>query len=241
MSPLAAGADRETIAGRLATVQRAILEACRRAGRDPAAVTLVCVTKTVAAERIREAYAAGARDFGENYAQELRDKAEALADLRGLRWHFIGTLQRNKARVAVGRVVLIHSAASRALLEELDRRASQLPGQTQDLLIELNLAGEESKSGAPAEALPELLDACSALPHLRCVGLMTMPPFFDEPERARPFFSRLRELGARERERARPRVALEHLSMGMSGDFEAAIEEGATLIRVGTAIFGARG
>lgn len=228
------------IAQRLAEVQRRIAAACRRAGRDPAEITLVCVTKTVGPEAIREAFAAGARDFGENYGQELRDKAAALADLGPeLRWHFIGALQRNKVKYVVGRARLIHSADSRELLEELERRAAA-QGLVQDLLLELNLGGEESKSGAREEDLPALLDACAASPHLRCGGLMAMPPFFDEPDRARPLFARLRELRDRERERARPGVDLRHLSIGMSGDFEAAIEEGATLVRVGTAIFGAR-
>lgn len=229
------------ISGRLAEVQRRIAAACRRARRDPAEVALVSVTKTVAPQAIREAFVAGARDFGENYGQELRDKAAALADLGPeLRWHFIGALQRNKAKYVVGRVRLIHSVDSRALLEEIERRAAA-QGLVQELLLELNLEGEESKSGAREEELPALLDACAASPHLRCLGLMTMPPFFDEPDRARPTFARLRELRDREQARARPGVDLRHLSMGMSGDFEAAIEEGATLVRVGTAIFGARG
>ncbi len=230
------------LAARLRDVREAIARACKRAAREPAAVTLVCATKTVPAERIREAFTAGARDFGENYAQELRDKAEALAGLGPeLRWHFIGALQRNKVKYAVGRAVLIHSVDSRELLAELDRRAERAGIERQELLLELNLAGEESKSGASEAELPGLLDACAALPRLRCVGLMTMPPFFDEPDRARPHFARLRELRDREQARGRPGLELRHLSMGMSGDFEAAIEEGATLVRVGTAIFGARG
>jgi PLP dependent protein len=229
----------EEISGRLAEVRDRVAAACARSGRSLDAITLVCVTKTVGADAIRAAHAAGARNFGENYGQELRDKAAALADLPDLRWHFIGALQRNKVKYAVGRTRLIHSVDSAALLEAIDRRAADL-GLVQEILVELNLSDEASKSGIPEEALPALLQTLGRLPACRCVGLMTMPPFFDDPERARPLFARLRHLALEHAGRPLPGVELRHLSMGMSGDFEVAIEEGATLIRVGTAIFGAR-
>jgi pyridoxal phosphate enzyme (YggS family) len=227
------------IADNLAAVRRAIAHACRGAGRSADEVRLVCASKRVDAARIREAHVAGAREVGENYAQELRDKSAALADLGELRWHFIGALQRNKVRYVVGRVALIHSVDSVPLLEEIDRRAAAAD-LVQELLVELNLGGEASKSGVSEHALGELLDGCARLEHVRCVGLMTMPPFFDDPDRARPLFARLRGLLGEHAARPRPRVELRELSMGMSGDFETAIEEGATIVRVGTAIFGPR-
>jgi len=226
-----------TTAERLARVQESMASACLRAGRRLEEVTLVCVSKTVGAEAVRAAYEAGARDFGENYGQELRDKAGALADLPDLRWHFIGGLQRNKVKYTSA-AHLIHSIDSAELVAEVERRAAAA-GRVQEVLVQLNLAGEETKSGIAEAALEELLAAFAACGSCRCVGLMTMPPFFDDPARARPLFARLREL--RELHAApRPGVELRHLSMGMSGDFEVAIEEGATLIRVGTAIFGER-
>jgi pyridoxal phosphate enzyme (YggS family) len=228
-----------TIAENLAGVRARIEQACREAGRDPASVTLVCVTKTVAPEAIRLAYQAGARDFGENYAQDLRDKATALQDLKELRWHFIGGLQRNKVKYVVGRASLVHSVDSLELLQAIEQRAARL-GLTQPLLLEVNLGGEASKSGVGEEELPALLDALSGCPHCVCQGLMTMPPLFDEPEAARPYFARLRRLLSAEASRRRPDLDLRHLSMGMSGDFEVAVAEGATLVRVGTAIFGPR-
>jgi PLP dependent protein len=228
-----------SIAENLGAVHARVADACRRAGRDPASVGLVCVTKTVEPDAIRAAHAAGARDFGENYAQHLRDKAGALEDLGELRWHFIGALQRNKVKYVVGQARLIHSVDSTELLAALERRAASL-GVIQPLLLELNLGGEASKSGASEAQLPLLLDALASCPHCRCTGLMTMPPAFDDPETARPIFARLRELLHGQRSVPRPNVDLRELSMGMSGDFEAGIAEGATLIRVGTAIFGAR-
>jgi PLP dependent protein len=229
----------ETISKNLAAVRGRIERACERASRDPAGVTLVCVSKLVEEERIRAAHAAGARDFGENYGQELRDKTRALADLEGVRWHFIGPLQKNKIRYAVGHAALIHSVHAASLVEEIERRA-QADKVDQEVLVQLNLSGEETKSGIAGEELAALLDAFAPCVRTRCVGLMTMPPFFDEPDRARPLFASLRALAAAARAVPRARVELRHLSMGMSGDFEVAIEEGATLVRVGTAIFGAR-
>jgi pyridoxal phosphate enzyme (YggS family) len=225
---------------RLDVIQAAIAAACQRAGRAPEEVTLVCVSKTVPAESIRAAHEAGAAVFGENYGQDLRDKARELADL-SLSWHFIGPLQRNKVRYVVGTAHLIHTIHSADVLEAVDARAhrEQLERPV-ELLVQLNLSGEATKSGASEDELEPLLDRLADCRCCRCIGLMTMPPFFDEPERARPLFARLRELRDRHAGSGRENVELTHLSMGMSGDFEVAIEEGATLVRVGTALFGAR-
>jgi hypothetical protein len=228
-----------SLAERLQGIQDRIARACGDAGRDPGEVTLVCVSKTVSAEAIREAYQAGARDFGENYGQHLRDKARELADLPDLRWHFIGALQRNKVKYAAGKVALVHSVDSAELIEEVQRRAAAA-GRTQAVLVQLNLSGERTKSGAPEAELEGLLDRFAGCSHCACAGLMTMPPFFDDPQRARPLFARLRELRDRAAATPRPNVELRQLSMGMSGDFEVAVEEGATIVRVGTAIFGER-
>jgi len=222
------------IAHNLEEVRRRIAAAAHKAGRDPAAVSLVAVSKTVDEGRIREALAAGQNIFGENYLQEAKAKIEALGP--GAGWHFIGHLQSNKAKAAVALFEMIHGADSLKLAQALDAAAAQR-GKVQDILIQVNLAGEESKSGAAPEAIPELFREISRLPHLRVVGLMTMPPFLD-PEAVRPYFRALRDL--RDRLLQLDLGPLPELSMGMSGDFEAAVEEGATLVRVGTAIFGKR-
>lgn len=196
--------------------------------RVPAGVTLVAVSKTHPAEAIREAYAAGQRDFGENYAQEWRDKADALADLADLRWHFVGGLQTNKVKLLAGRVHLVHAVDREELARELSRRFGQ-KGAVARVLLEVNTGGEATKGGcAPADA-PALAAAVRALPAVELRGLMCMPPPEDDP---RPHFRLLREL--------RDRLGLAELSMGMSGDWEIAVEEGATIVRIGTAIFGER-
>jgi len=232
-------ADPADIARDLARVRTRLAAAARRAGRSPDDVTLCAVSKHQPAAAIRAAYAAGQRRFAENYAQELRDKAAELADLASLEWHFIGPLQRNKVKYVVGTAALVQSVDSVPLLTELSRRAAAV-GAALPCLAEVNIAGEASKSGVEPDDLPALLDAFAALPAVTCIGLMMMPPFSDDPEEARPHFRALRALRDREAARPRPRVELRQLSMGMSGDFEVAIEEGATLVRVGTAIFGAR-
>lgn len=196
--------------------------------RVPAGVTLVAVSKTQPAEAIREAYAAGLRDFGENYAQEWRAKADALADLADLRWHFVGSLQTNKVKLLAGRVAYVHAVDRLELARELSKRWAAL-GKAVKVFLEVNTGGEESKGGcAPSEA-EALAGAVRALPGVELAGLMCIPPPDGDP---RPHFRTLRSL--------RDRLGLRELSMGMSGDWEAAIEEGATMIRVGTAIFGAR-
>jgi len=231
--------DADALRRNLADVRGRLAAAATRAGRDPGEVTLVAVSKTHAPEAVRSAYAAGQRVFGENYGQELRDKAAALADLADLQWHFIGPLQRNKAKYVVGTAAMVQSVDSVELMDELHRRA-EARGVDLPCLVEVNIAGEASKSGLPPDDVAAVLDAFAARPRLRCLGLMTMPPFVDDPQESRPHFRRLRALRDQLAVRPRPGVELRHLSMGMTQDFEVAIEEGATVVRVGTAIFGAR-
>lgn len=228
--------DTMTLTDRLALVRREIDEAARAAGRAPEDVTLVAVSKLHPAESIRTLAEAGHADFGENYVQEATDKIEALAG-HDIRWHFIGGLQSNKAKFVAGRFSLVHSVDSIKLAKALNRKAETL-GIVQDILLQASLAGEEQKSGVEQQGLNELADAVMEMNGLRLRGLMTLPPFFDEPEAARPYFARLREL----RDALEPRlgISLPHLSMGMTGDFVPAVEEGATLVRIGTKIFGPR-
>jgi PLP dependent protein len=222
------------VAEGLAHVRDRIERAARAASRDPADVRLVAVSKTKPASAIREAYALGQRDFGENYAQELAQKAEELADLVDLRWHFIGHLQSNKARVVAPIAHLIHTVDSASLARELDKRAkptrSELP-----VLVEINVGGESQKHGAGAAEVAAVLDAVDAAPTLKLRGLMTMPPH--DLEAARGSFEALVSRQSTHGGKAR----LPELSMGMSDDLEVAIACGATIVRVGSAIFGARG
>jgi pyridoxal phosphate enzyme (YggS family) len=194
----------------------------------PQGVTLVAVSKTQPAQAIREAYAAGQRDFGENYAQEWREKAEALADLPELRWHFIGALQTNKVKVLAGRVHAIHTVDRVELAREISKRFAA-KGGTARVFLEVNTGGEASKAGCSPEAAPALAEAVRALPGLELVGLMAIPPPDEDP---RPHFRLLRQI--------RDRLGLPELSMGMSADWRIAVEEGATVIRIGTALFGER-
>lgn len=225
------------IADNLRQIMERIAAAARRAHRDPSEVKLVAVSKTVGLDRVRQAIAAGVTILGENYLQEAKPKIETLGN--AVSWHFIGHLQTNKAAAAVARFDLIHSVDRLKLAQALER-AAQKSGQVQDILIEVNIAQETTKSGvAPDDAAP-LLEAIATLPHLRVRGLMTMPPWFNEPEIVRPYFRALRELRDRLASLSLPGVDLTELSMGMTGDFEAAIAEGATLVRIGTAIFGPR-
>lgn len=219
----------------LAAVKQRIAAACRKAGRDPAAVRLVAVSKTVDLDRIREAVAAGQFIFGENYLQEARDKIATIG--RPVSWHLVGHLQSKKAKAAVELFDLIHALDRAKLANALEAAAGQ-SGKIQDVLIQVNQASEATKSGVAPEAALDLLNEVAALPHLRVLGLMTMPPWFDDPEDARPYFRALRQL--RDRLRDASGLELPELSMGMSGDFAVAVEEGATLVRVGTAIFGHR-
>lgn len=227
--------DLDSIPARLAEVRRRIEAAAERSGRSPGSVRLVAVSKGKPAEAIRAAFEAGQRDFGENYLQELEEKAAALGDLVGLRWHAIGRLQRNKAKVVARLASVVHAVDRVDLAAELGRRAAAAE-RAIDVLVEVNVAGETTKGGCAPSDVSAVLEAIASAPSLRAVGLMTMAPFVDDPELARPTFAALRAI--RERHGGAP--ALPELSMGMSHDFEVAIAEGATLVRVGTAIFGAR-
>jgi len=219
---------------RLRGVRGRIAAAAARAGRREEAVTLVAVSKTVPVEGIREALAAGVRILGENRVQEAREKIALLPGLAT--WHLVGHLQSNKAKLAVRLFDWIHSLDSVHLAEEIDRHAAEA-GKVQRCLIEVNLGGEAQKGGVAEEAVEGLLTAAERLPHLAIEGLMCVPPFLEEAEAMRPFFRRLRELAEQLRGPARP---LRELSMGMTADFEVAVEEGATMVRIGTALFGAR-
>jgi PLP dependent protein len=225
------------ISRNLQEIQQSMREAAQRAGRDPAGVRLVAVTKTVGLNRLQEAVTAGHTLFGENYVQEAKAKIAALGP--GLVWHFIGHLQSNKARAAVELFDLIHSVDRLRLAQALAQAARRL-GKVQDILLQVNLAGEESKSGAAPEDVQKLLSEISKMANLRVLGLMTMPPWFPDPEEARPYFRGLRELRDRLGRLHLVESDLSELSMGMTGDFEVAVAEGATLVRVGTAIFGRR-
>jgi pyridoxal phosphate enzyme (YggS family) len=227
------------IADRVAAVRERIARAAARGGRRPQDVTLVAVSKTFPAEAVREAFAAGIHDFGENRVQEAEAKIAAGSDLRpqGLRWHLVGHLQSNKARRAAQLFDRIHSVDEIELGRRLDRIAAEL-GKALPVLVEVDLAGEATKSGLPEAELLPALEALRALGGLRVEGLMVIPPYEEDPERVRPFFVRLRQL--RDRALAAGLLAGSELSMGMSHDFEVAIEEGATMVRVGTALFGER-
>jgi PLP dependent protein len=226
-----------SIASNLQDIQGRIRSAARAAGREPASVRLVAVSKTRPAGDVLEACRAGQVVFGENYVQELVAKAAEVTE--AVEWHFIGHLQSNKVKQLAGLVTMIHSVDRFSLAEVVSRQWGRL-GSCCDILVQVNLSGEATKSGTTeAEAL-QLVRAVSTLPHVRIKGLMTMPPFFDDPEAARPFFAELLRLSRRIAAEGIPGVEMRELSMGMSGDFEAAIQEGATLVRVGTSIFGAR-
>ena len=226
-----------TVADNLDALRERIAKAAARAGRDPAGVTLVAVTKTMPVERIREAIDAGQRVFGENRVQEAQAKVEALG--RDVQWHLIGHLQRNKVKFVCGLFDMIHSVDSLPLAQDISGRAAR-SSMVMPVLIQVNIGDEATKSGVdPSETLA-LVRQVAALPHVAVRGLMCVPPAVEIAEHARPYFVQLRTLAAQiERERI-PNVAMTELSMGMSHDFEVAIEEGATMVRVGSAIFGPR-
>jgi PLP dependent protein len=230
-----------SIAQNVAQVRERIAVAAGRAGRQPEDIALMAVSKTLPAERIREAYDAGLRLFGENRVQEFTGKADALGDLRDAEWHLIGHLQTNKAAKAVELFTAVDSVDSLRLAQKLNASAQQL-GKKLEVLIEINVGGEAAKSGVAADSheLGELLLAAPELAHLEFRGLMAVPPFTEDPQQARPYFRKLRELRDQIAARRLSAVNLGVLSMGMSHDFEVAIEEGSTCVRVGTAIFGDR-
>lgn len=211
----------------LINVRSRIARAAERSGRDPASILLLAVTKVFPAAAIRAAYDLGLRDFGENYVQEFEGKAPHVADLPGARFHLIGHLQANKAKKAAELFQAVQTVDSPRLARRLNES-----GRALDVMLEVKLSGEEAKSGADSAGLPALIEAVRGCPNLTLLGLMTMPPWSDDPEASRPYFRRLRELAQQH--------GLTQLSMGMSHDLETAIEEGATCVRVGTALFGKR-
>ncbi len=215
----------------MADVNERISHAVQKSGRQPADVTLVAVSKKFSASVLLAGYLGGLRDFGENYVQEFAQKRTELSDLSGVRYHLIGHLQSNKARLAVSLFDAIHTVDSVKLLEKLEAAAVEA-GKPLQALIEVKLSGEETKAGAQETKIPAILDAAACCAKVRVTGLMTMPPWSMDGENARPYFQRLAALGRQ--------YGLSQLSMGMSNDFEVAIEEGSTLIRVGTALFGPR-
>lgn len=227
-----------SVTGNLAAVQARIQRACTISGRAPSSVRLVAVSKLHPAALVAEAAAAGQTVFGENYVQELVDKAAQLA--RPVEWHMIGHLQSNKVKYLPGIVSMIHTVDRLSLAQEIDRQWRDKQSAACDILVQVNVSGEATKSGTSATEAVELVRHIAKLPNVRVRGLMTMPPFFDDPEAARPYFRELRLLADRISSEQIPAVEMTELSMGMSGDFEVAIEEGATLVRVGTAIFGGR-
>lgn len=230
-----------SVAENIAHIREKFATAARRAGRDSNDIELMAVTKTVPPERIGEAYSAGIRLFGENRVQEFESKVSSLRDLPGARFHMIGHLQTNKAARAAELFSSVESVDSLRLARKLDSAAVQL-GERLPVLIEINIGGELAKSGVAPDSteLEGLLTAAPSLPHLEFRGLMTVPPYHDDPERSRPYFLRVRDLADEIRRRKLPAVTMDVLSMGMSHDFEIAIQEGATRVRVGTAIFGER-
>ena len=228
-----------SIPDRLAEVRARIDAAARGAGRDPSSVRLVAVSTTFPIDAVRDAYAAGQRDFGENRVQEALEKISVSPDLSDARWHLLGHLQSNKARKAAPAFAMIQSVDSIDLLQKLDAAAAE-SGHAPELLVQVDLAGEDTKYGIPPAEVPRILDAANQCRAARVVGLMTLPPLPETPEDARPWFRRLRELRDEWLAAGVPHGTLRELSMGMSGDFEVAVQEGATIVRVGTAIFGSR-
>jgi pyridoxal phosphate enzyme (YggS family) len=230
--------DPSVIASNLAAVRGRLEQAARTAGRDPATIRLVAVSKTFPPDAVRAAAAAGQVDFGENRVQEALQKIRETAELH-TRWHLVGHLQSNKARKVAGPFAYVHSIDSLDLLRQVDKAALE-SGAAPKLLIQVDLAGEATKHGTPEADVAALVDAAGALQAAELVGLMILPPFADDPEKARPWFRRLRDLRDRLVAAGAPAARLRELSMGMSHDFHVAIEEGATIVRVGTAIFGTR-
>lgn len=226
-----------TIRDHLNEVRENIRKACERVGRSPEEVTLIAVSKTKPLFMLEEAYEAGARDFGENKVQEILEKQPIMPE--DAQFHMIGHLQRNKVKQVLPHVVLIHSVDSLRLAEQIDQEAEKL-GITAKILLEVNVAKEESKFGMMPEAVEEMVGQIAALPHLHIEGLMTIAPFVDDPEKNRPVFRKLYQLSVDIKKKNIDNVSMSVLSMGMTGDYQVAVEEGATMIRVGTGIFGAR-
>ena len=225
------------ISENIQSVEERIRAACARAGRSRDEVTLICVTKTMPVEDLRQAYDAGQRSFGENRVQEINDKFPQLPS--DIQWHMIGHLQRNKVRQLMGNTVMIHSVDSIRLAETISAEAEKA-GIVMPVLIEVNAANEDSKFGVAPDRAESLIRAVSGLRGIHIEGLMTIAPYTDDPETNRPYFAALRELAVDISQKCIDNVSMNVLSMGMTGDFEVAIEEGATIVRVGTGIFGER-
>ena len=221
----------------LKEVEAKIEAACKRAGRDRSEVTLIAVSKTKPVEMLEEAYGIGIREFGENKVQEMMDKYEVMP--KDIHWHMIGHLQRNKVKYLMGKAALIHSVDSLRLAEEISAQSVKHEVTT-DILIEVNIAGEETKFGTDREEAIALVEAAAKLPNIRIRGLMTIAPFVENSEDNRKYFQQIRQLSVDIKEKNIDNVDMRILSMGMTGDYEVAIEEGATMVRVGTGIFGAR-
>ena len=219
------------------TVEKNVAAACKRAGRDRSEVTLIAVSKTKPVEMLREVYDAGARDFGENKVQEIGEKYDQLPS--DMKWHMIGHLQRNKVKQVIDKAALIHSVDSYRLAQEISVQA-QKKGLTIPILVEVNIAGEESKFGISAEDTIQLVEEISVLPNLKIQGLMTIAPYVVDAEENRLYFRQIKQLSVDIKNKNIDNVCMDILSMGMTGDYEVAIEEGATMVRVGTGIFGAR-
>lgn len=231
--------DEIRLLNNLKEIYRNMAHAAMRAGREPSEAKLIAVTKTVRIDLIRKAVDVGLREFGENRVQEAQEKISYLKSEMlhsGIVWHLIGHLQKNKVKAAVGLFDLIHSVDSLELAESIDRQAANI-SKVQRILVQVKLSGEESKYGVPEDELFSLVGRLSDLKNVKLEGLMTMPPFFDDPEKTRPYFRKLAKL---KEEAEKKGYGLAELSMGMSHDFEVAIEEGATMVRVGTALFGER-
>ena len=232
-------ATRGLFRDRLEVVRERIERAARRAGQDPGTVTLVAVSKTVPVERLREAVACGCQVLGESRIQEALAKIEAMKECSEIEWHLIGPIQSNKVKSVIGRFSLLHAVDRLEVAERLDR-AARARGVTQPVLLEVNVAGEATKHGFKPDDLARAAERMGTLSGLRVLGLMTIPPLSDHPEEARPHFRRLCHLAVKVEALKISGISMKELSMGMSGDFEVAVEEGATMVRIGTALFGPR-
>jgi pyridoxal phosphate enzyme (YggS family) len=225
------------IAANITAIRTRIAAACERSGRNPAEVRLIAVSKIKPAEQIEEAFANSQQLFGESYVQEFRDKSPLVTS--PVEWHYIGVLQSNKVKYLRGQVEMIHSVDRLSLAEEISRQWQKI-GTPCKILLQVNIGEESQKSGCDPQQLEQLVRDISALPNLKICGLMCLPPYCDTPQEVRPYFRQMRELASQLGKLNLPNVSMSELSMGMSGDFEVAVEEGATLVRVGTAIFGER-
>ena len=228
------------IADNVQKIREGIRQAAFRAGRDPSTVQLVAATKTVSTSLLIEAYEAGVQIFGENRLQEAQEKMLAVGPRQGLDWHFIGRMQSRKIKDIVGKFTLVHSVESVEQAHKIHAVAKKL-GIQQPILLEVNVAGEATKGGFVCNDMREAIEQIDRFPHLAIQGLMTLPPFSDNPDHVRPYFAKLRQLRDSLAQRTLPHGGVKELSMGMSHDYQIAIEEGATMVRVGTAIFGKRG